>query len=126
MSALPVALTLKDASGETKHVSGMKPDGIDQICQGLKDQTAKDGRRWSSLIVKTKAGQNLRVLSPNSGILLNPSWFKTYWDKYINEGTPSDTPYNVIAAPSANDPSKSGRATPPNPSQSTHKLPMAT
>jgi hypothetical protein len=86
VSALPVALTVKDASGKESHVSGMKPNGLDQIAQGLTDQSTKDGRRWGSLVVKSKAGQNLRALSPNSGILLNPSWFKTYWDDYINQG----------------------------------------
>jgi hypothetical protein len=86
VSALPVALTVKDGSGASQHVSGMKANGLDQICQGLQEQSAKDGRRWGSLVVKSKAGQNLRVLSPNSGILLNPSWFKTYWDDYINQG----------------------------------------
>lgn len=85
VSAVPIALTLKNESGATSHVSGMKPDGLEQICKGLQDQTAKDGRRWSSLIVKSKSGQNLRALSPNSGILLNPSWFKTYWDDYVNQ-----------------------------------------
>lgn len=85
-SALPVALTLKDTSGASQHVSGMKPNGLDQIAQGLADQTAKDGRKWSSLVVKKSNGQNLRALSPNSGILLNPNWFKTYWNDYINQG----------------------------------------
>ena len=86
VSAVPIALTVQDGSGASRHVSGMKANGLEQVCQGLKDQTAKDGRRWSSLIVKSKDGQNLRALSPNSGILLNPSWFKTYWDDYINQG----------------------------------------
>jgi len=85
VSALPIALTLKDQSGKSNHVSGMKANGLDQVCQGLKDQSAKDGRRWGSLVVKSKDGHNLRALSPNSGILLNPSWFKTYWNNYINE-----------------------------------------
>ena len=31
-----------------------------------------------------KDGRLLRVLSPNSGILLNPSWFQTYWTDYVN------------------------------------------
>jgi hypothetical protein len=88
VSAVPIALTVQDGSGASRHVSGMKANGLEQVCQGLKDQTAKDGRRWSSLIVKSKDGQNLRALSPNSGILLNPSWFKTYWDDYINQGGP--------------------------------------
>ena len=55
------------------------------IANGLRAQTARDGRRWSSLIVNHKNGRLLRVLSPNSGILLNPSWFQTYWNDYVNE-----------------------------------------
>jgi hypothetical protein len=86
VSAVPIALTVQDGSGASSHVSGMRTNGLDQICKGLQDQTAKDGRRWGSLIVKAKDGSNLRALSPNSGILLNPSWFKTYWDDYINQG----------------------------------------
>jgi hypothetical protein len=93
VSAVPIALTVQDGSGASRHVSGMKANGLEQVCQGLKDQTAKDGRRWSSLIVKSKDGQNLRALSPNSGILLNPSWFKTYWDDYINQGESVNASY---------------------------------
>lgn len=85
VSKLSTALTIKDTDGKTQHVSGMKPNGLDQICDGLRAQTAKDHRRWSSLIVQHN-GQNLRALSPNSAILLNPSWFKTYWTKYVDEG----------------------------------------
>jgi len=95
VSAVPIALTVQDGSGGSRHVSGMKANGLEQVCQGLKDQTAKDGRRWSSLIVKSKDGQNLRALSPNSGILLNPSWFKTYWDDYINQGEPMKADYHA-------------------------------
>ena len=91
VSAVPIALTVQEGSGASKHVSGLKANGLDQVCQGLKDQTTKDGRRWGSLVVKSKDGQNLRALSPNSGILLNPSWFKTYWDDYINQGKPINT-----------------------------------
>lgn len=87
VSALPIALTLQDTSGNSQHVSGMKPNGISQIAQGLTDQTSKDGRKWSSLIVNKSNGQTLRILSPNSGILLNPNWFKSYWDDYTNQGT---------------------------------------
>ena len=43
------------------------------------------GRAWSSLIVNGKNGQPLRVLSPNSGILLNPDWFGTYWQDYVTQ-----------------------------------------
>ncbi len=82
---LPIALTLEDTTGATQHVSGLPANGLSKIAQGLQAQTAKDGRRWSSLIVNRKNGQLLRILSPNSGILLNPSWFQTYWTNYVND-----------------------------------------
>ena len=82
---LPIALTLDDTTGTTQHVSGMGVNGMQQVAEGLRAQTARDGRRWSSLIVNNKNGGLLRILSPNSGILLNPSWFQTYWTDYVNE-----------------------------------------
>lgn len=86
VSALPVALTLTSASGQTQHVSGMGINGLTQVVQGLQAQTAKDTRRWSSLIVnKPNTSTPLRILSPNSAILLNPTWFGTYWDNYITQ-----------------------------------------
>lgn len=84
VSNIPVALTLQDTAGHSQHVSGMRPDGLATVCQGLRAQTAKDGRRWSSLIVQSN-GQDLRALSPNSGITLNPDWFATYWTDYVNQ-----------------------------------------
>jgi hypothetical protein len=82
---LPVSISLEDTNGATQHVSGIPARGLETIAQGLRAQTAKDGRRWSSLIVNRKDGSLLRVLSPNSGILLNPSWFQTYWTDYVNQ-----------------------------------------
>ncbi|KAK3714072.1 hypothetical protein LTR37_008101 [Vermiconidia calcicola] len=77
-------MTLEDTNRTSQHVSGMPANGLETVAQGLRSQTAKDGRRWSSLIVNGKDGRLLRVLSPNSGILLNPSWFQTYWTDYVN------------------------------------------
>jgi len=81
----PIALTLTDTSSTSQHVSGLPANGLQTIANGLTAQTAKDGRRWSSLIVNNSSGQLLRILSPNSGILLNPTWFQTYWTDYINQ-----------------------------------------
>lgn len=85
VSNLPVALTLNDTSGSTQHVSGMRADGLATVAKGLRAQTSKDGRRWSSLIVQS-GGKDLRALSPNSGITNNPDWFSTYWTTYVNNG----------------------------------------
>ncbi|GAB7362588.1 hypothetical protein MBLNU230_g2902t2 [Neophaeotheca triangularis] len=82
--SLPVSLTLRETNGRTQHVSGLPENGLQAVCEGLRQQTARDGRRWSSLIVNGPNGQPLRALSPNSGILLNPSWFETYYRDYIN------------------------------------------
>jgi hypothetical protein len=84
VSNIPVALTLQDTSGASQHVSGMRADGLATVCQGLRAQTASDGRRWSSLIVQNN-GQDLRALSPNSGITINPEWFSKYWTDYVNQ-----------------------------------------
>lgn len=84
VSNIPIALTLSDTAGYDQHVSGMRRDGLATVCRGLRDQTAKDGRRWSSLIVQSN-GQDLRALSPNSGITNNPDWFSTYWTDYVNQ-----------------------------------------
>lgn len=82
---LPIALTLEDTSGQTQHVSGIPANGLQTIANGLRQQTARDGQRWSSLIVNRSNGQLLRILSPNSGMLLNPSWFANYWTNYVNQ-----------------------------------------
>ena len=81
----PIALTLTDTTGASQHISGMPANGMQTVATGLVHQTAKDGRRWSSLIVNNSAGQLLRILSPNSGILLNPSWFQPYWTDYVDQ-----------------------------------------
>ncbi|KAF2171232.1 glycoside hydrolase family 64 protein [Zasmidium cellare ATCC 36951] len=84
VSNLPVALTLNDTAGSVQHVGGMRADGLATVAKGLRAQTAKDGRRWSSLIVQS-GGKDLRALSPNSGITNNPDWFATYWTDYVNQ-----------------------------------------
>ena len=81
----PISLSLTDTTGTTQHISGLPANGLNTICSALQAQTAKDGQPWSSLIVKNSSGQNLRVLSPNSGLLLNSSWFSSYWTAYVNQ-----------------------------------------
>ena len=82
---LPISLTLTNTSGATQHVAGLPQNGLDTICSGLISQTASDGQPWSSLIVKNSSGQNLRVLSPNNGIVTNNSMFSGYYEPYVNQ-----------------------------------------
>ena len=84
--SLPIALALITGSGETKEVHGLAPDGLETIAAGLEQQTATDNQGWNSLIVKDQSsGQTLRVLSPNQGIVMNPSLFAGYFEPFINQ-----------------------------------------
>ena len=83
--SLPIALSLTNAAGENKSVLGLPPNGLDLVCSALDEQAAKDGQGWNSLIVKSPSGTNLRALSPNQGMVLNPALFATYYDEYIEQ-----------------------------------------
>lgn len=81
---LPISLNLVNNSGATQHVAGLPQNGLNTICSGLLSQTASDKQPWSSLIVKDASGQNLRVLSPNNGIVMNRSLFSGYFEHYVD------------------------------------------
>ena len=82
---LPISLTLTNTSNATQHVSGMAADGLDTVCQGLSDEAASNNADWSSLIVRSPSGGNLRALSPNNGIALHPSLFNNYYQNYVDQ-----------------------------------------
>ncbi|KAJ9616487.1 hypothetical protein H2200_000206 [Cladophialophora chaetospira] len=79
----PIALNLTTQSGVTQHISGMPSNGLDQVCNGLRAQHAADGKGWDQLVVAHN-GRNLRALSPNQGMVTNPSLFGNYYDDYVN------------------------------------------
>lgn len=81
----PIALTLVTSNGEEKKVLGLSRSGPEQIASGLQEQEAKDGQKWSDLVVKDDAGKILRILSPNQGIVLNPNLLAGYFESYIDE-----------------------------------------
>ncbi|KAH8809386.1 carbohydrate binding family 6 [Xylogone sp. PMI_703] len=82
--SIPISLSLTNTSGSTQHVSGILAGGLDKVCAQLSAQHAADGAGWDKLIV-TSGGQNLRALSPNMGIVMNPSLFSGYYDNYVNQ-----------------------------------------
>ncbi|MCJ1391226.1 hypothetical protein MMC18_004088 [Xylographa bjoerkii] len=83
--SLPIALALTTGAGETKEVHGLAAGGLDTISAGLQQQTAADQQGWNSLIVKGQAGQTLRILSPNQGIVMNPSLFAGYFEPFVDQ-----------------------------------------
>ena len=84
--SLPIALNLRSTDNAVQRVLGLPPSGLETIADGLRAQTKKDGRRWSSLIVPRADGsaRPLRILSPNSALLLNPTWFRDYWAAHVD------------------------------------------
>jgi hypothetical protein len=81
-AAIPIALSLTDASGAQQSTAGLASGGLDTICAGLTTQAAADGHPWGDLIV-TGDGRNLRALSPANGIAANPSFLSGYYDDYV-------------------------------------------
>lgn len=81
---LPVSLTLQTVGGAVQHVSGMAADGIDQVCDGLRAQAARDGWPWDRLIVQPKGQPVLRVLNPTHGKAVGAS-FDGYFEPYVDQ-----------------------------------------
>ena len=81
---MPIALTLVNGNGAVQTVPGIPSNGVDAVCAALTAQDAKDGAGWSKLIVKNSSGANLRALSPNSGIVMQPTLFNNYYQPYVN------------------------------------------
>ncbi|KAI1374408.1 glycoside hydrolase family 64 protein [Hypoxylon crocopeplum] len=80
---LPIAISLEQASGETQHVAGMTPDGVERIADGLRDQADRDGRPWDALIVE-RHGTVLRVLNATHANAVGAS-FDGYYEPYVDE-----------------------------------------
>ena len=83
--SLPVSLSLSSRANSTvQNVVGMAPNGLDLVCDRLRQQNAADGAGWDQLIVRSPSGGNLRALSPNNGMTLNPSLFRNYYNPYVD------------------------------------------
>lgn len=81
--ALPIALTLTNTSGATQHVSGIPVDGLTTVCNELTAQDQTDNAGWNELIIPSPTGSPLRAVSPNTGIVMNPSLFSGYYSNYV-------------------------------------------
>ncbi|KAH7150560.1 hypothetical protein B0J13DRAFT_583785 [Dactylonectria estremocensis] len=80
---IPIAITLQQASGETQHVKGMAPDGLDGLADGLAAQAKKDGRPWDKLVVH-RDGRNLRILNATHGGAVGAN-FDGYYEPLVEE-----------------------------------------
>ncbi|MDI1493308.1 MAG: hypothetical protein OHK93_005096 [Ramalina farinacea] len=86
--SLPIGLSLTSSTPNTpvQTVPGMPASGLNTICTALATQQSRDNAGWTSLIVTSPGSTtNLRALSPNQGIVMNPSLFAGYYDNYVNQ-----------------------------------------
>jgi hypothetical protein len=82
--SMPIAMTLTNGAGATQTVKGLPPNGLDLVCDALKEQHSKDNAGWDQLVIQ-KDGVNLRAVSPNTGRTLNNSLFNDYYKSYVDE-----------------------------------------
>jgi hypothetical protein len=80
---IPIAITLRTASGGTQHVAGMAPDGIDRMAESLKQQAQKDGQPWDKLVV-SDSGRILRILNATHGGAVGAR-FDGYFEPLVDE-----------------------------------------
>lgn len=80
---IPIGITLQQASGQSQHVVGMAPDGLDRLADSLRQQSQKDGRPWEKLVVNAN-GRNLRILNATHGNAVGAS-FDGYYEPHIEE-----------------------------------------
>lgn len=81
---LPCAISLENASGETKKVLGMPADGMHKVCEGLQSQATADSQGWDRLIVNGQDGKPLRILSPNQGCVMDSQLLNNYFEPYVD------------------------------------------
>lgn len=79
--ALPIAISLQQASGQRQDVAGMRPDGIERLAADLRQQEQQDGRPWSKLVVE-REGKILRVLNATHGPAVGAD-FSGYFEPYV-------------------------------------------
>ncbi|KAH7134436.1 hypothetical protein EDB81DRAFT_903415 [Dactylonectria macrodidyma] len=80
---IPIAITLQQASGETQHVKGMAPGGLDGLADDLATQAKRDGRPWDKLVVH-RDGRNLRILNATHGGAVDAN-FDGYYEPLVEE-----------------------------------------
>ncbi|KAK2589814.1 hypothetical protein QQS21_012504 [Conoideocrella luteorostrata] len=80
---LSMSLTVKDNSG-TQLTKGLDRNAVSAICSNMLAQSRKDGQNWKAMCVANRAGNPIRVLSPNVYAAMQPADFENYWQAYVD------------------------------------------
>nr|WP_026359963.1 glycoside hydrolase family 64 protein [Amycolatopsis nigrescens] len=78
---MPLGLDLTTESSGRQTVPGLPSGSLDQICEELKAQGAKEGSNWGELVQTGQNGANLRAMSAH----YRADRFDGYLDGYIDE-----------------------------------------
>ncbi|PBP16938.1 glucanase B [Diplocarpon rosae] len=82
---LSISMTLTPIEGDDQNVMGLKPDGLQQVVDGLQSQHLIDSADWDKLIYMINE-KPLRILSPNNAIVMaGGNLFQGYYDSYVNQ-----------------------------------------
>lgn len=103
---LPIGIALTSDDKHREVIPGLKPNAIADICDGMKNQTAKDHNPWwRDMCILDAEGRPLRVLSPNLYLSLAgkenamAGYYDAYvdqvWDRYKKEPLTIDTQINT-------------------------------
>ncbi|KAL2204645.1 glucanase B [Sarocladium strictum] len=85
MVGLGISMQLRSLDGNVQEVIGLPGNSVPGICNDLVDQTARDGRPWSSTCIARSDGSPLRVISPEQYSKINPDGFAGYWEQYVEQ-----------------------------------------
>lgn len=80
---IPIAISLKQASGQEQRVAGMAPDGLERMAESLREQSKKDGQPWEKLVVE-RDGKGLRILNSTHGGAVGAA-FDGYYEPLVEE-----------------------------------------
>lgn len=81
---LSMSLSTTDGS-PTQVTKGLDSNAVTAVCNGLNDQSSKDGYPWSKMCVANSQGKPLRALSPNDYTVIDSNSFSNYWSSYVNQ-----------------------------------------
>lgn len=83
---LILSMVLSATDGSAAQITrGLSADAVFALCEGLWNQTARDGYLWLGMCVVDGSGVPVRVLSPNYYQRVYAVDFEDYWQAYVDE-----------------------------------------
>ncbi|KAI5201258.1 glucanase b [Aureobasidium subglaciale] len=85
VGCLSVGLELLEMSGNIQKVKGLAPGGIDEVANGLREQSRVDGFDWTKLVVTRDSGGGVsRILNATNAKAVGAD-FGGYFEPYVDQ-----------------------------------------